>query len=75
MAQSEAFKKRNRSPTESPKALLTWLTRTQRTDVAQSEIESLAKSMADRSERPYSTVFEEVKKFFTQRHWAINPNA
>jgi hypothetical protein len=75
VAQSEAFKKRNRSPTESPKALLTWLNRTNRQDVGKSEIESLAKSMADRSERPLGTVLEEIKQFFAKRHWPINPNS
>lgn len=74
VAQSEAFKKRNRSPTESPKALLTWLNRTNRQDVGKSEIEALANAMAARSERPLGTVLEEIKQFFTKRHWPINPN-
>ena len=74
VAQSVAFKKRSRPPTTSPAALLKFLNKTNRQEVGQSEIEALARAMADRSGAAYQMVFQQVKEFFTKRHIGIDPH-
>jgi len=72
-AQSAGLKKKHNVPTGSPKSLLKYLTQNQRSDVGQSEIDGLARAMADRTGRPYQNVLNEVTTFFRNRGWPINP--
>lgn len=74
-AQSEKRKQKNKSPTGSPKSLLNWLGQQQRSDVGKTELESLARSMAERKGQAYENVLDEVTKFFRGRGWAINPKS
>ncbi len=74
-AQSTKLKKKNKSPTGSPGSLLKWLTQNQRSDVGQSEINGLAKSISDRTGRPMQNVTDEVTQYFRKRGWPVNPKA
>ena len=46
----------------------------QRSDVGKSELESLARTMAERKGQAFENVLSEVTTYFRQRGWAINPN-
>jgi len=73
-AQSEKRKRKFKSPTGSPKSLLNWLIQNQRSDVSQSELESLARAMSARQERSYESALKDATDFFQKRGWAINPD-
>lgn len=72
-AQSAGLKKKHDVPTGSPKSLLNWLIKNGRSDVGQSEIDALARAISTRTERPFEQLQREVKDFFRNSHWAINP--
>ena len=71
-AQSEKRKKKHVAPTGSPQSLLKWLSQTNRSDVGQSEVEALARAMAERG-KPYNLALEEATKYFRARQMPINP--
>lgn len=71
-AVSEGRKKRALPPSTSPKALLTWLTRQNRTDVKRTELNDLVRSVSERTGRPVPNVLEDANKFFKSRGWPVD---